>query len=77
LKDLEEEAQRINVKEGAEARMVISKAEQAILVGQKDFETAHNSLREIKNSFERADKNVKIALEDIEKTEKEIAAFRK
>lgn len=77
LKELETEVQRINIKEGGEARVTILNAEKAIAVAQKEFDAAQKNVLETIASFEKADKNLKNALEDIEKTKKEIAALKR
>ena len=77
LKELETETQRINFKEGGEARVIITKADQAIALAQKEFEMAQNGVKETIVLLEKADKNLKTALDDVEKTKKEIVALRK
>jgi hypothetical protein len=77
LKQLETEVQRINVKEGGEARISLGRAEQAIAVAQKEYDAAQKSVLEITYLYEKVDKNLKNALEDIEKTEQEIKAMGK
>ncbi len=72
LKDLEQEVQRINVKEGGEARIMITKVEQAITTSEKEYEAAHNNVAEIKGLFEKAGNRLNNAIEEVEKTEKEI-----
>ncbi len=77
LKQLETEVQRINVKEGGEARITLGRAEQAIAVAQKEYDAAQKNVLEITHLYEKVDKNLKNALEDIEKTEQEIKAMGK
>jgi hypothetical protein len=77
LKDLEKEVQRINVKEGGEARIIITKVEQVMGIAQKEYEAAHNNVAGIKNLFEKAGYNLNNAIEEVEKTEKEMANLKK
>ncbi len=77
LKDLEKEVQRINVKEGGEARIIITKVEQAMGIAEKEYETAHHNVAGIKNLFEKAGINLNNAIDEVEKTEKEIDNLKK
>ncbi len=77
LKTVEKEVQKLNMKEGGDARTVITKVEQAMAAAEKEFENAKTNVAETINSFEKASKSMKNALEDIERTKKEIAAFRR
>ncbi len=77
LKDLEKEVQRINVKEAGEARIIITKVEQAMGIAQKEYEAAHNNVGQIKSLFEKAGNNLNNAIEEVEKTENEFNVLRK
>ncbi len=77
LKELEQEVQRINVREAGEARVIITKLEQMVATVQNEFETAHNNVLEIKGLFEKAASNLENANDEIEKTQKEIKVLRK
>ncbi len=77
LKDLEKEVQRINVKEGGEARIIITKVEQALGIAQKEYDAARQNVGEIKGLFEKAGNNLNNAIDEVEKTEKEIDNLKK
>ena len=77
LKDLEKEAQRINVNEGGEARIIITKVEQAMDTAEKEYDVARQNVSVIKGLFEHAGINLNNAIEEVEKTEKEIDNLKK
>ncbi len=77
LKDLEKEVQRINVNEGGEARIIITKVEQTMDKAQKEYDAARQNVSVIKGLFEKAGINLNNAIEEVEKTEKEIDNLKK
>ncbi len=77
LKELEQEVQRINVREAGEARVIMTKLEQMVGTVQNEYDLAHNNVLEIKGLFEKAAANLENASNEIEKTQKEIKVLRK
>lgn len=77
LETMQQDVQRFKVKEVGDARLAVISIEQAVVITQKEYNEASNNVKEIQLSFDKGEKNIKNALDEIEKTEKKIAELRK